>query len=50
MFSSASRNEIKDCNVMIDGNFFFDHSLKNDSITNENIGNIATGQETVRLL
>ena len=35
---------------MIDGNFFFDHSVKNDLITNENIRNIASGQETVRLL
>ena len=36
--------EIKDCNVMIDGENFFDQPVKNDKVTYENITKIATGQ------
>ena len=36
--------EIKDYNVMIDGKNFFDHPIKNDKITYENIRKTATGQ------
>ena len=36
--------EIKDYNVMIDGKSFFDQPIKNDKITYDNIGKIATGQ------
>ena len=36
--------EIKDYNVMIDGENFFDQPVKNDLITYENIGKITTGQ------
>ena len=36
--------EIKDYNVMIDEKNFFDHPMKNNKITYENIGKIATGQ------
>ena len=35
--------EIKDYNVMIDGNKFFDQPIKNDKITYENIRKTATG-------
>ena len=36
--------EIKDCNIMINGENFFDQPIKNNKITNENIRKIATGQ------
>ena len=36
--------EIKDYNVMIDGKNFFNQPVKNDKVTYENIGKIATGQ------
>ena len=36
--------EIKDYNVMIDGRYFFDHPIKNDLKTYDNIRKIATGQ------
>ena len=36
--------EIKDYNIMIDGQNFFDQPIKNDLITCENIQNITTGQ------
>ena len=36
--------EIKDYNVMIDGKNVFDHPVKNDKLTYENIRKIATGQ------
>ena len=36
--------EIKDFNVMIDGKNVFDHPVKNDKVTYENIRKIATGQ------
>ena len=36
--------EIKDYNVMIDGENFFDQPVKNDKATYENIRKIATGQ------
>ena len=36
--------EIKDYNVMIDGENFFDQPVKNDKVTYENIRKIATGQ------
>ena len=36
--------EIKDYNVMIDGENFFDQPVKNNKVTYENIGKIATGQ------
>ena len=36
--------EIKDDNVIIDGRIFFDQPIKNDQITYDNIGKIATGQ------
>ena len=36
--------EIKDCNVVVDGNFFFDQPIKNNKVTYENIRKIATGQ------
>ena len=36
--------EIKDCNVMIDGQNVFDQSVKNNKVTYENIRKIATGQ------
>ena len=37
--------QIKDYNPMIDEKNFFDHPLKNDTRTHENIQKIATGQE-----
>ena len=36
--------EVKDYNVMIDGKNIFDHPIKNDLRTYENIWKIATGQ------
>ena len=39
-----SNVEIKDYNVMIDGKNFFDHPVKNNNVTYENIRKIATGQ------
>ena len=36
--------EIKDYNVMIDGQNFFDQPIKNDKVTYENIRKIAMGQ------
>ena len=36
--------EIKDYNVMIDGKNVFDQPVKNNKVTYENIGKIATGQ------
>ena len=36
--------EIKDCNVLINGENRFDQSIKNNKITYENIRKIATGQ------
>ena len=37
--------EIKHCNVMINGENFFDQPIKNNKVTYENIRKIATGQE-----
>ena len=37
--------EIRDFNVNIDGRNFFDHSIKNDFKTYDNIRKISTGQE-----
>ena len=37
--------EIKDYNVKIDGNNFFDYSINNDNKTYENIRKIATNKE-----
>ena len=36
--------EVKDYNIMINGENFFDQPIKNDKVTNENIRKIATGQ------
>ena len=36
--------EIKDYNIMINGENFFDQPIKNNKVTNENIRKIATGQ------
>ena len=36
--------ELKDYNIMINGENFFDQAIKNDKLTYENIRNIATGQ------
>ena len=36
--------KIKDYNVMIDGKFFFDQTIKNNKITYENIKKVATSQ------
>ena len=36
--------EIKDYNIMINGENFFDQPIKNNKVTYENIRNIATGQ------
>ena len=36
--------EIKDCNIMINGENFFDQPIKKDKVTYENIRKIATGQ------
>ena len=36
--------EIKDCNIMINGENFFDQPIKNNKVTYENIRRIATGQ------
>ena len=36
--------ELKDYNIMINGENFFDQAVKNDKLTYENIRNIATGQ------
>ena len=36
--------EIKDYNVKIDGNTFFDQPVRNDKVTYDNIRKIATGQ------
>ena len=36
--------EIKNYNIMINGENFFDQPIKNNKVTNENIRNIATGQ------
>ena len=36
--------EIKDYNIMINGENFFDQPIKNNKVTYENIGKIATGQ------
>ena len=36
--------EIKDCNIMINGENFFDQPIKNKKVTYENIRKIATGQ------
>ena len=36
--------EIKDYNIMINGEIFFDQSIKNNKVTYENIRKIATGQ------
>ena len=39
-----SNVEIKDYNIMINGENFFDKPIKNNKVTYENIRNIATGQ------
>ena len=36
--------ELKDCNIMINGENFFDQPVKNNDVTYENIRKIATGQ------
>ena len=36
--------EIKDCNVMINGENFFDQPIKNNKVTHESIRKITTGQ------
>ena len=36
--------EIKDYNIMINGESFFDQPIKNNKVTYENIGKIAIGQ------
>ena len=36
--------EIKDCNIMINGENFFEQPIKNNKVTYENIRKIATGQ------
>ena len=36
--------EIKDYNIMINGENFFDQPIKNNKVTYENIRKIATGQ------
>ena len=36
--------ELKDCNIMINGENFFDRPVKNDKVTYENIRKITTGQ------
>ena len=36
--------QIKDCNIVINGENFFDQSIKNNKITYDNIRKIATGQ------
>ena len=36
--------EIKDCNILINGENFFDQPIKNNKVTYENIRKIATGQ------
>ena len=36
--------EIKDCNVFINGEIFFDQPIKNNKVTYENLTKIATGQ------
>ena len=36
--------EIKNCNVMINGENIFDQSVKNNKVTYENIRKISTGQ------
>ena len=36
--------EIKDCNIVINGENFFDHPIKNNKVTYDNIRKIATGQ------
>ena len=36
--------EIKDYNIMINGENVFDHTIKNNKVTYENITKIATGQ------
>ena len=43
--SLKSYSEIKDCSVMIDGQNLFDHPVKNDLRTYDNIQKTATGQE-----
>ena len=40
-----SNVEIKDHNIMINGENFFDQQIKNNEVTHENIRKIATGQE-----
>ena len=39
-----SNVELKDCNIMINGENFFDQPIKNNKVTYENIRKIATGQ------
>ena len=36
--------ELKDCNIMINGENFFDRPVKNDKVTYENMRKITTGQ------
>ena len=40
----VSKNEIKDCSIMIDANNFFDQRIKSDIRTYNNTSNISTGQ------
>ena len=42
--------EIKDYNIMINGENFFDQPIKNNKATYENIRKIATGQELLQLV
>ena len=42
--------EIKDYNIMIDGENFFNQPVKNDKVTYENIRKIATGQGDDKLI
>ena len=44
IFSSDCKNKRQDYNVAIDGKNFFNQPVKNDLITYENIGKIASGQ------
>ena len=39
-----SNVELKDCNIVINGENFFEQPVKNDKVTYENIRKIATGQ------
>ena len=36
--------ELKDYNVMINGEHFFDQPVKDNKVTHENIGKVAAGQ------